>query len=129
MENDIGELKKSSRSVVRSVRAEDRELSTGERKFGKRLEEVPDVVGLGEGWITPGEGRGSVLEIVELGANQLLSGGKSWVTFIAAVVPGEVLLLSLMLDRLSCLRPPRFVATYSQVMPRFAQREHVGFSL
>ena len=34
----------------------------------------------------------------------------------------------LILGLCSCLRPPRLVATYSQARPRFAQREHVGFS-
>ncbi len=33
------------------------------------------------------------------------------------------------LGRVSCLRPARLVAKYSHVMPRFAQRAQVGFSL
>jgi len=45
------------------------------------------------------------------------------------VLLGDVLLPLLFLDRSSCLRPQRFEVTYSQMRPRFAQREHVGFSL
>ena len=117
--------------MIESVRAEVRDWSTGDRRLGKRSEEAPDVDALEEGLTAPGEGTGPVLEMVELGVNQLFSGGKGWVSLIVfvTVLVGEVLLLLLLLDRSSCLRPPRFVATYSQMRPRFAQREHVGFSL
>lgn len=73
-DKDIGVAKKSSRSVVRSVKAEARDWSTGGRRFGKRFEEAPDVVGLGDGWIMPGEGGASGFEMVELGVNQPFSG-------------------------------------------------------
>ena len=48
---------------------------------------------------------------------------------LVAVLLWEISSLPLMLDRSSCLRPPRFAVTNSQMRPRFAQREHVGFSL
>ena len=48
-ENDVGEAKKSSRVVIR-------DWSMVDAKFGKRLEEAPEVVGKEAGWITPGEG-------------------------------------------------------------------------
>jgi hypothetical protein len=46
------------------------------------------------------------------------------------MVLGGVPLLSVVLAfRLACFLPPRFVAKYSQVILRLAQRAHVGFSL
>lgn len=122
-EKAIGEPQKSLSSVVRSAGAEDSGCSTGGRRLGKRLNDVLDVPGPGDRFLLD-DGREFVLEIEELGANQL-SGVKSWPSLIV----DEVLPLFLLLDRTSCLRQTRFVATYSQVRSRFAQREHVGFSL
>lgn len=85
-----------------------------------------------------------MIDIADLEANQSLNGSNCRVTLLAAVVlvveallPLRLLLvlfvllvlLSLMLLRWVYFRPPRLVAMYSHVMPRFAQREHVGFSL
>lgn len=132
MENDRGEAKKSSRSVVRSVMAEDGDASAGGRRLGKGVWERPDVLNLGGGLIMPGEGRGPVPEIVDLLPKQPSSSGFEWVTLIPKAPEGEaasLVLLLIPLIRLLCFRPARFVAMYSQAMPRLTQREHVGFSL
>ena len=83
-----------------------------------RLDVVND---LGGGWMTPGDG--SELAMDESKLKQSSSNGLTWVEGEEELPP------SLMLERLLCFRPARFVATYSQAMPRFAQREQVGFSL
>lgn len=131
MAKDTGEAKKSSRSVVRSVTAEDADPSAGERRFGKGSEERPGVANLGGGLITPGEVRGPVPELVDLVPKPPPGRGFGWVTLMEVAPEGEKgsLVLSLILNRLLCFRPARFVAMYSQGMPRFVQREHVGFSL
>lgn len=54
-------------------------------------------------------------------------GGVFGLVLVALVAP-LVGRLSLILARLMGFLPPRLVATYSQVMPRLAQRAHVGFS-
>lgn len=48
-----------------------------------------------------------------------------------AVLLGDARLLSVvvLVARFVCFLPPRFVAKYSQVIPRLAHRAHVGFSL
>ena len=101
-EKDIGEAEKSSRSVVRSVKAEDPDWSMGEERPGKKVDEALDVVGLGEGRTWAGEGRESPLEMAASKANQLLNDGNGWVAFIVAVAVEEeeevAVLLSLMLD-------------------------------
>lgn len=106
MEKDIGEAEKSSRSVVRSVKAEDPDGSMGEERPGKKVGEALDVVGPGEERTWPGEGRESALEMAASRANQLLNDGNGWVAFVVAVAAEEeeegeedvVVLLSLMFD-------------------------------
>ena len=44
IEKDIGDVIKSSNSVVKSVSAEDRGWSEGKRRVGNRAEDVPDDV-------------------------------------------------------------------------------------
>ena len=89
----------------------------------------PRVVGVEEGWIEPEEGRVSVTDMAEPEENQSLSGAGGCLSLFVEVLFEEDLLPLLTLDLLSCLRPPRLVATYSQTRPRLAHREQVGFSL
>ena len=57
-ENGTREAKKSSKSVGISVRTDERESSIiGERRPGKSLEDVPDIVGVWDGCMVDGEGR------------------------------------------------------------------------
>ena len=121
IEKDAGELEKSSRVLVSDG-------SKGKSKSEKRVDDGADVVGVKEGWTTPVEDTASVVDVAELGENQLLSGGRAWFVGSVEMVSECDLMLLLALDLLSCFRPPRLVATYSHARPRFAHREHVGFS-
>ena len=63
------------------------------------------------------------------GVNQLLSVGERGIAWILALDLGDGLLAPRLFWRCSCLRPPRFVTTYSHLSPRLTQREQEGFSL
>lgn len=92
--------------------------------------------GRGELWIGAGDPCATVPGTLVAAVNQVVLGGMNWVTFKGcggggAVLPGDVRLLPvvLLVFLCVCFLPPRFVAKYSQAIPRFAQRAHVGFSL
>jgi hypothetical protein len=136
-EKDGVDAKKSSRSAVMLERADDSDGSTGERPVGKKPDASAGLDGPGEGSTTAGVGRYSALEVaVVLEANQLLNEGIGatlivpWVAVGALLLLGTLLLAVLLnLLLLSGFRPTRLVTKYSQTRPRFAHREHVGFSL
>ena len=105
----MSEVKKSSKLVL-EVMSDDKEVSAGERRFGKMSGQA-DVCCLGEGWVRPGD-------IKWLGSEDMdkRCRGKALVTFAASLV-------------LSLLRPARLEATYSHSVPRFAQRPQTGLAL
>lgn len=134
-EKELGVAKNSLRSVVKSVRESAMGWSTGDSIGCAISRAAPG--GRGELWIGIGDPCATVPGILVAAVNQVVLWGMNWVTFKdcggggGALFLGDARLLSVLLlvFLVVCFLPPRFVTKYSQEIPRFEQRAHVGFSL